>query len=200
MTETPDAPPSWILELRARLEEPPPTRLAPSERRPAAVLVPLFVDAGELWVLLTRRSDELTQHRGQIAFPGGARELGEDDWQAALRESEEEVGLTPPSVLRLGRLDEAATPSGFSIMPCVGAIPAAFRPTRSDEIAEVFAVPLSAIADPRLVETRPVTVDGVRRELLVYHVGSRQIWGLTARILANLLTRLGLVPPEEREG
>lgn len=189
---------SWILELRHRLSSPPAARLAPSERRPAAVLVPLFVDAGELWVLLTKRSEALPQHRGQIAFPGGGRELGEDEWAAALRESHEEIGLDPRLVVPLGRLDEATTPSGFTILPCVGAIPAGFQPLPNAEIAEVFSLPLAAIADPKLVETRRVRVDGRSRELLVYHVGSRQIWGLTARILANLLDRLGLVPPEQR--
>lgn len=191
----PVAEASWILELRARLAEPPPRRLEPSERRPAAVLVPLFVDAGELWVLLTKRSEVLPQHRGQIAFPGGGRELGEDEWTAAVRESFEEIGLDQRVVLPLGRLDEASTPSGFSILPCVAAIPAKFQPRPNEEIAEVFAVPLSAIADPRMVELRTVRVDGRSREILVYHVGSRQIWGLTARILANLLERLGLAAP-----
>lgn len=190
---------SWILELRQRLSVPPATRLVPSERRPAAVLVPLFVDAGELWVLLTKRSETLPQHRGQIAFPGGGRELGEDEWAAALRESHEEIGLDPRLVVPIGCLDEAATPSGFTILPCVGAIPAGFQPRANAEIAEVFCLPLAAIADPKLVETRRVRVDGRSRELLVYHVGSRQIWGLTARILANLLERLGLIPPEQRE-
>lgn len=189
-------PSPWILELRRRLDEPPPQRLPPSERRPAAVLVPLFVDAGELWVLLTRRSEELPQHRGQIAFPGGGRELGEDEWKAALRESHEEIGLDPRLVLPIGRLDEATTPSGFTILPCVGAIPAGFVPRPNAEIDEAFALPISAIADPRLVETRRVRVDGRSREILVYHVGSRQIWGLTARILANLLERLGLAARE----
>jgi 8-oxo-dGTP pyrophosphatase MutT (NUDIX family) len=190
---------SWILELRQRLSTPPAARLTPSERRPAAVLVPLFVDAGELWVLLTKRSEILPQHRGQIAFPGGGRELGEDEWAAALRESQEEIGLDPRLVVPLGCLDEATTPSGFTILPCVGAIPAGFQPLANAEIAEVFSLPLAAIADPKLVETRRIRVDGRSRELLVYHVGSRQIWGLTARILANLLERLGLVAPEQRE-
>lgn len=185
---------SWIVDLQARLSTPPPQRLRPSERRPAAVLVPLFVDAGELWVLLTRRSEALPQHRGQIAFPGGGRELGEDAWAAALRESDEEIGLAPNQVLQLGLLDEAVTPSGFTILPCVGAIPAGFRPTPNGEIAEVFAIPLSAMANPRLIEHRRIRVDGRSRDLLVYHVGSRQIWGLTARILANLLERLGIAP------
>ena len=82
---------SWIMELRARLQTPPPERLPPTalargeDARRAAVLVPLYVDAGALWVILTRRSEDLPYHRGQIAFPGGSLEQGEDPWAAALR-------------------------------------------------------------------------------------------------------------------
>lgn len=182
---------SWILELRERLQSPPPGRLPASETRPAAVLVPLFVDAGELWTLLTRRSDALPHHRGQVAFPGGGRETGEDVWTAALRESEEEIGLPPRVVLRIGELDEVGTPTGFRIVPCVGAIPRPFEPVPNpDEIDEVFAVPVSALANPQVTEEREVLINGQRRTLRIYHVGRHLIWGVTARILQNLLARL----------
>ena len=114
---------SWIIEIRERLSSPPGRRLPPSEARQAAVLVPLYVDAGELWTVLTKRADHLPHHQSQIAFPGGAREIGEDPWAAALRETEEELGIDSGKVLRLGELDETATPSGFQIIPCVGAVP-----------------------------------------------------------------------------
>lgn len=189
---------SWILEMRRRLASPPAKRLPPKEgMRPAAVLVPLYVDARELWVLLTRRTEWLPHHKNQIAFPGGGREVGEEAWEAALREAQEEVGIHPRLVIRLGELDEAETPSGFRILPCVGAIPypLEFRLNR-EEIAEVIPIPLSALANPQLVEDRPVRIDGVERMLRVYHVGRHQIWGLTARILQNLLERLGMNAPE----
>ncbi len=187
------APSSWILEVRARLSSPPPRRLPARDTREAAVLVPLFVDGGELWTLLTKRADSLPHHKGQIAFPGGGRELGEDAWTAALRESREELGLDSARVLRLGQLDEAETPTGFRVMPCVGAVPQPLE-TRLNaaEIAEVFAVPLAALANPHLVEDRRVRLDGAERVLRIYHVGGRQIWGLTARLLQNLLARLGV--------
>lgn len=188
-----EAPTSWIFEVRERLSFPPPLRLPAKDLRQASVLVPLFVDGGELWTVLTRRTDQLPTHRSQIAFPGGARELGEDAWSAALRESHEEVGLEPRQVLRLGELDEGETPAGFRVIPLVGAIPKSFKPEPSAaEIAEVFNLPLSAFANPRMVEEREVKVDGIRRMLRIYHVGNRQIWGLTARILQNLLERLGM--------
>lgn len=195
-----ELPPSWIVELRGRLEEPPARRLPAlgqpaQEVRRAAVLVPLYVDAGQLWVLLTRRSDEVPHHRGQVAFPGGALELGESHWEAALRETREEIGVEPKTILPLGVLDEASTPSGFHIVPCVGAVafPVETR-IHQAEIAEVFAIPLVAFADPQLVEQRRVEIDGVPREITVFHVGRHRIWGLTARILFNLMERLEMTP------
>ena len=193
---------SWITEVRAALAAPPPQRLASPatpatpeiiELRPAAVLVPLYVDAAELWTVLTKRTDTLASHPGQVAFPGGSRDPGEDPWTAALREASEEVGLDPKGVLRLGELDEVDVPSGFRIVPCVGAVPRQWEILPSEaEISEVFRLPLSAFTNPRLVEDRQVVYNGVRRDVRIYHVGSRQIWGVTARILQNLLHRLGM--------
>lgn len=189
---------SWIFELRGRLSSPPARRLPASEARQAAVLVPLYVDAGELWTLLTKRSETLPHHRGQIAFPGGGREIGEDPWDAALRETQEELGVDPSNVIRIGELDEASTPSGFSIVPCVGAVPFPLETEiNQHEIAEVFPVPLLAFADFSMVEDRLVTIDDVDRWIRVYHVGKRQVWGLTARIVQNLMDRLGFPAPDE---
>lgn len=190
-------PSSWIVEVRRRLETPAPLRLQASDGRPAAVLVPLYVEAGQLWTVLTRRSDRLPQHKGQVAFPGGGLEIGEDPWAAALRESEEEIGIDGAKVLRIGMLDEAETPSGFRIVPCVGAVPQAMDvDINEDEIAEVFSVPLLAFADVRVAEDRMVKIDGRERMLRIYHVGRHQVWGLTARIVMNLLERLGLTTPD----
>ena len=189
---------SWILALRERLASPPPRRLPASDLRQAAVLVPLYVEAGELWTVLTQRAEDLPSHRGQIAFPGGGREFKEDPWGAALRESQEEIGLDPKGVLRLGELDEVESPAGFRVIPCVGAIPQGtkFAPN-AGEIADVFRLPVSAFANPKLVEEREVLLNGVPRSLRIYHIGQRMIWGLTARVLQNLLVRLGLESEEE---
>lgn len=193
-----EEPRSWIMEIREHLAAPPPRRLAASDLRPAAVLVPLYVDAGELWTILTKRADTLPSHRSQIAFPGGGRDFKEDPWGAAMREAHEEIGLEPKTVLRLGELDEEETPSGFRVIPCVGAVPRTFQAqANTAEIAEVFTLPLTAFSNPQLVEERGVKIDGVERMLRIYHVGGRQIWGLTARILQNLLVRLGLESAEE---
>ena len=180
MTDQPSTH-GWIFELRNRLSSPPAKRLPTSEARQAAVLVPLYVEAGELWTLLTKRSETLPHHRGQIAFPGGGRETGEDPWDAALRETHEELGVDPTRIVRIGELDEASTPSGFRIVPCVGAVPFPLETEiNHDEIAEVFSVPLLAFADYSLVEDRRVRIDDVERWIRVYHVGKRQVWGLTS--------------------
>jgi 8-oxo-dGTP pyrophosphatase MutT (NUDIX family) len=160
------------------------------------VLVPLFVDAGQLWTVLTKRTDTVPHHRGQIAFPGGGLEVGESPWQAAVRETEEEIGVDRRRVLELGHLDEKASPAGFRIVPCVGAVPTPLETKLNEnEIAEVFSVPLLAFSDVRLVEERLVEFDGHERMLRIYHVGGRRIWGLTARIIQNLMERLGLAAP-----
>lgn len=192
---------SWLFAVNAQLSSPPPLRIAGSDQRPASVLVPLYVDAGELWTVLTKRTEDLPSHRGQIAFPGGGRELKEDPWAAAVREAQEEIGLDPKVVLRLGELDEVLTPaSGFRVVPCVGAIPHPhpLEPNEA-EIAEIFSLPLKAFSNPQLVEDRKVKINGQARMIRIYHVAGRQIWGMTARILQNLLIRLGLEPPPEPE-
>lgn len=193
-----EAPQSWIVELRRRLESPPAVRLPAGDGRQASVLVPLYVDAGELWTLLTRRTDEVPHHKGQIAFPGGGLELGEDHWQAALRETEEELGVERRAILPLGQLDELETPTGYRIVPCVGAVPFPLKTQVNEaEIAEVFAAPLLAFSDYRMVEDRAVRIDGVQRTIRVYHLGGRQVWGLTAVVLQKLLHRLGFEPLDE---
>jgi 8-oxo-dGTP pyrophosphatase MutT (NUDIX family) len=191
---------SWIEEVKRRLSTPAPSRLPPSEARQAAILVPLYVDAGQLWTVLTKRSDQLPHHRSQIAFPGGARETGEDAWTTALRETEEELGLESNRILRLGQLDEAWTPSGYHIVPCVAAVPFPLEldPNR-EEIAETFSVPVLEFANPRLVEEREVVINGTERVLRSYHVAGRQVWGVTARVLQNLMERLGFETPTESE-
>ncbi len=202
MTDSPTH--SWIVELRGRLSTPAARRLPPTDDRQAAILVPLYADAGEMWTVLTQRTDKLPHHRGagrpfgatrQIAFPGGSLEAGEEPWDAAVRETEEEIGIERGKILHLGELDETETPSGFRIVPCVGAVPHPLETEpNADEIEEVFAMPIRAFANPRAVEDRTVLIDGEERMLRIYHVGSRQVWGLTARILQNLLQRLGLEP------
>jgi 8-oxo-dGTP pyrophosphatase MutT (NUDIX family) len=189
---------TWVHELRARFGDPEPGRLADDQPgRRAAVLVPIYVDAGQLWVVLTRRAESLSNHAGQISFPGGGREGEEDSWQAALRETEEEIGLASTRVLRLGQLDEIyAEVSDYRIVPCVGAVPFPLEPVLNDEVEEAFSVPLLAFTDVKVVEDRIVQWRGLDRQIRIYHVGRHPVWGLTARIVQNLLRRLDLDLPD----
>ncbi len=187
---------TWVHDLRQRLEAPEPQRLIDDHRgRSASVLVPLYVHADELWLVLTKRAQDLMHHGGQIAFPGGGRDPGEDEWDAALRETEEEIGLDPRRVLKLGLLDEIyAEVSNYRIQPCVGVVPYPLEATPNpEEIENVFSVPLLQFTDVRVIEERLVEWKGQERQIRVYHVGRHPVWGLTARIIQNLLERLGFV-------
>jgi 8-oxo-dGTP pyrophosphatase MutT (NUDIX family) len=169
----------------------------------AAVLVPLYVDSGELWVLLTRRADALPRHAGQIALPGGAHEAGDgDEVDTALREAHEELGVDPAAVMVLGQLDDVWTPTGFAISPIVGAIPHPITVTPSPtEIEAVVRVPFRSLADPRLVEFQELAVEGHTVLSPVYHYQGYRVWGATARVIADLVSRLtGAAPDWAREG
>jgi len=169
---------------------------APVRRKPAhegfvatAVLVPLDVAAGQLWMLLTRRTDSLPQHAGQLSSPGGAREDGDEDEVAtALRETHEELGIAPPVVVVLGQLNDVWTPSGFLISPVVGAIPypLTVRPA-SEEAEAVVQVPFTYLANPEALEEQELEIAGERVVSPVYHYRNHRIWGATARILADLV-------------
>jgi 8-oxo-dGTP pyrophosphatase MutT (NUDIX family) len=164
---------------------------------PSAVLVPLYVAAGQLWVLLTRRTDAMPVHAGQVAFPGGVREeADEDEVAAALREAHEEIGLDPSSVVVLGHLNDVQTPTGFLISPVVGAIPFPLkvRPA-SEEVDAVVQIPFAYLSNPLVVEEQELEIAGEKVVSPVYHYRNHRIWGATARILADLIGRLtGGVP------
>jgi 8-oxo-dGTP pyrophosphatase MutT (NUDIX family) len=163
----------------------------PEGRRRAAVLVPLFVRDGDLRVLLTRRTDTVEHHRGQISFPGGVEEEDDDTpWATAMRETEEELGIAPGDVCLLGALTPLVTVTDFFVEPFVGAIPYphVLRPAAA-EIAEVIDVPVAALLDPKALERR--LLPGREEPTLFYHHGSHVIWGATARMLKELLDALG---------
>lgn len=180
-----------MAEVRARLAGRERVGLEPSEgQRRAGVLVPLYVRDGSLWVLLTKRTESVERHRGQIAFPGGAEE--EEDgtlYRTALRETEEEVGVSPADVRYLGALSALATVTDYYVEPYVAAIPHPY-PFRlqATEIAGLVEVPLPAVLDPKALETRPFP--GREEPVLFYHYGDHVIWGATARMLKELLDAL----------
>jgi len=183
----------WLEEVERLLAARPVRRCSPERKLTrAAVLVPLYVNAGELWLLLTRRAAGLPNHAGQMAFPGGVREDGdEDEVDTALRETHEELGVRPATVMVLGHLDDVLTPSGFVISPVVGALPFPLEVTPSgEEIESVVPIPFHTLANPRLVEYQELMVDGEVMVSPVFHYHGHRVWGATARMIADLVARL----------
>jgi 8-oxo-dGTP pyrophosphatase MutT (NUDIX family) len=165
-----------------------------ADARDAAVLVLLADYLGEAHVVLTRRTDTVEHHKGQISFPGGARH-GEDEDLAltALRETWEEIGVHPHDVELIGRLDEIVTVSNFRVAPFVGVlkrVPYPFVPSPL-EVAEVLEVPIRHLLDPanKVYESR-VAWSGGPTVSPAYWWGGHRIWGATARMLERFLDLL----------
>lgn len=164
--------------------------------RPAAVLVALVERAGGPQVLLTRRTEALRHHAGQIAFPGGRIEADDaDPVAAALREAREEVGLGAALSSPLGYLDPFVTITGFHVFPVVASVAGGFVPVPDPgEVAEAFEVPLAYLLDPGNVHSLEVDFQGRRRHVLEFRYGGHRIWGATAAMLVNFRHRLEQVP------
>ncbi len=156
---------------------------------PAAVLVALVEHAHGFGVLLTRRTDHLAHHPGQISFPGGRFEAADrdDPIACALRETEEEIGLPARAVTILGRMPDIRTGTGFRITPVVGVVtPPVTLAADPFEVAEVFEAPLAFLLDSRHHdhhEHQPAH--------WAIRWNGRLIWGATALMLVNLSIRLG---------
>lgn len=164
---------------------------AAARLRSAAVLVPV-IRRRQTMVLLTRRADSLRHHRGQISFPGGARDAGDDSaTTAALREAREEIGLDPAQVEIIGYLDDYPTITDFRVTPVVGYISADFHPQPSpDEVAEVFEVPLSVLLDPQHYRHKTFQRMGFAIPYYELHYRHYRIWGATAGMLWDLCQRV----------
>jgi 8-oxo-dGTP pyrophosphatase MutT (NUDIX family) len=163
-------------------------RLPPERARPAAVLVPLVERPEGLTVLLTERSAHLKNHAGQVSFPGGRlEELDESPLAAALRETEEEIGLSREFIRVAGYLESHLIFTGFHVVPVVGFVRPGFllRPDPK-EVADVFEVPLRHVLDVANHRTRAREVAG--GTLHVYDIanGERPIWGATAGMIMSL--------------
>lgn len=165
--------------------------LEPLTLRPAAVLVPVIEHAGAPSVLLTRRADNLGNHAGQVAFPGGKIEPGELPAEAALREADEEVGLKADFIEVAGFLDTYETGTGFRILPVVGLVRPGFTLQIHDgEVAEIFEVPLAFLMNPKNHERHSAVWRGRKREYYAMPYNGHYIWGATAGMLKNMYDRI----------
>jgi 8-oxo-dGTP pyrophosphatase MutT (NUDIX family) len=157
----------------------------------AAVLFPIVLGEGEPTVLLTRRTEHLRDHPGQISFPGGRVEASDPSPEyTALREAREETGLASQRVEIAGFLSEYRTLTGFRITPVVGFVTPPFE-LRPDpcEVAEIFEVPLSFLLDPAHHQRRSREYRGQRHRFFAVPHGPYFIWGVTAGIIVSLSVR-----------
>ena len=169
----------------------PPDRKGYRPSRTAAVLVPLL-DLPEPEVVLTRRSDHLPNHPGQVCFPGGAAEDNDRSAvQTALREAQEEIGLPPEAAHPIGFLDRMDTISDYRVLPVVALVaPTVQWILDAREVAEVFTVPASVAFDRTRYEGREVRRQGEQYMIWSLRWQEHDIWGATAAMLLNLIGRL----------
>jgi 8-oxo-dGTP pyrophosphatase MutT (NUDIX family) len=158
----------------------------------AAVLIAV-TDRAEPGVLLTVRREHLRAHAGQVAFPGGRLDPGEDHVAAALREAQEEVALDPSLVRPIGSADPYCTVTGYRVVPVVAVIPSGLDlAPHEDEVAELFEAPLSFLVDPANHRRMSADYRGTARQYWQINWQGRPIWGATAAMIVNLARRLEL--------
>lgn len=167
----------------------------------AAVLLLMYEHEGEIFVIFQRRSEQVRDHKGQISFPGGARDPEDVDLlSTALRETHEEIGVLPGDVDILGRLDDMTTISNFRITPFVGWL-RRYPYTWSfsdEEVAYLIEAPLHTLLDPDTLIPDRRSINGRDYVFPSYQVGEDLIWGATARMLTNFLDVCAAVPGFER--
>lgn len=190
---TSDAAPRPItpIELPMRLDK----LIAPivfRDLKPASVLVPVMRRREGFRILLTKRTDTLRSHRGQISFPGGRREASDASAAAAAtREAEEETGIPPAAVEVIGYLDDYPTITRYLVTPVVALVEdvAEVRPC-AREVAEIFEVPLPFLLDPANFERKFLSREGFNVPFFELNYGGYRIWGATAGMLWNLAQKV----------
>lgn len=182
-----NAPPAGDFQLNPAFSE-----LGDDDYRDAAVLMPVVAHAAGPTMLLTTRTPNLSAHAGQIAFPGG--KIDPDDAgaaEAAVREANEEIGLTGDRIEVVGYLDTYLTRTGFRIVPVLARVAPGFAlRINPDEVADAFEVPLAFLLDPANHRTGERTVSVGRATFHEIPYGDRYIWGVTAGIIRSLYKRM----------
>ncbi len=160
--------------------------------RPAAVLIGLIQRESGLHVILTRRTEALRHHAGQISFPGGRiEESDQDPVAAALREAQEEIGLLSQHVQALGYLDSFLTITGFHVYPVVAKVSADFIPQADpSEVDEIFEAPLEFVLDSKNARSIEIEYLGKSRTIIEFQYEQYRIWGATASMLVNFRKRI----------
>lgn len=168
----------------------------PGQPRVGGVLLLLYSHQQTIHLVLTRRRDDLTSHAGQISFPGGRREPGETAVAAALRETEEEIGVPATAVTILGELTTIyIPPSDYEVHPFVGWVNGGERPLfvpEAREVAEILEVPLSHLLNPTTREVGQIPVRGALYTVPFYNVYGHRVWGATAILLSEFLERINV--------
>lgn len=186
LKHTPKAPYLEFPALLTRSQEKP---------KPAAVLIPLLRQDSAWHILLTRRRDDLPEHSGQVAFPGGRADEGDATPEdTALRESREEIGLQPQDVVLLGRLQDYLTITNYLVRPVVGAIPWPYPlKLEAQEVSRAFTIPLNWLMDPTNHEERPRPFMDIQPPVKVIyfkHYDGELLWGASARLTLALIRAL----------
>jgi 8-oxo-dGTP pyrophosphatase MutT (NUDIX family) len=159
-------------------------------------LIPLVSTPENLQLLLTRRASNLRRQPGDISFPGGAIDATDPNpLAAALRESEEEVGLLRSDVVVLGQMDEHETVTGFRVAPFVGVVKGPYRFQPNREVAELIRVPLSDLRRPEMLHIEHRRYRGQMVPVYHYLYEDYDIWGITGRIIKELLDLIPEAPP-----
>ena len=188
--------------LRRILRERRPEQSPPTDQRLSAVLVPLYLHEGEVYVILTRRASHLRTHSREVSFPGGGCEPGDADlWETACREAQEEIGLDPAAAVRIGELAPFFTVGSDSLVHSYVAELPAGRPEglRPDpaEVEKILHVPLSELLAPDAYRQELWPRDGALRPISFFEIPGDTIWGATAAILRQFLLLATAATPAE---